>query len=88
MAEVGDDVLESGTRLEKNEGVGFVWVGGFLEDVEYCYAGFWRFVVSMGGERKEKKKRHLHGCVKVAAPDSSPACACGFGFKVDDLAVG
>ena len=39
MAEVWDDVLESGTRLEEDEGVGFVWVGGLLEDVEYGYAG-------------------------------------------------
>lgn len=67
MAEVGNDVLESGTRLEEDEGVGFVWVRGFLEDVEYRY----------------------DGCVKVASPNSSPACACcGFGFEADDLAVG
>lgn len=72
MAEVGDDVLESGTRLEKNEGVGFVWVGGFLEDVEYCYAGFWRFLVSRGGERKEKKKRHYMGVLKLRPQTARP----------------
>ena len=85
MAEVGDDVLESGTRLEKDEGVGFVWVRGFLEDVEYGYAG-WFSRFSTGKERRRRKD--VHGCVKVASPDGSSACACGFGFKVDDLAVG
>ena len=61
MAEVGDDVLESGTRLEEDEGVRFVWVGGFLEDVEYCYAiWIWRF--SMVEKRKEKKKRRTWVC--------------------------
>ena len=61
MAEVWDDVLESGTRLEENEGVRFVWVGGFLEDVEYCYAG-WFSRFSMGEQRKEKKKRPTWVC--------------------------
>ena len=61
MAEVGDDVLESGTRLEKDEGVRFVWVGGFLEDVEYCYAG-WFSRFSMVRERKEKKKKRTWVC--------------------------
>jgi hypothetical protein len=56
VAEVGDDVLESGSGLEENEGVGFVWVGGLLEDVEYCYAGFWGLAWG-GTEGKEKKRR-------------------------------
>ena len=86
MAEVGDDVLESGTRLEENEGVRFVWVGGFLQDVEYCYAGW---IGNLAWWREERRRRKdVHGCVKVASPDSSAACTCGFGFKVDDLAVG
>ena len=38
--------------------------------------------------RKERRRKDVHGCVKVASPDSLAACACGFGFKVDDLAVG
>jgi hypothetical protein len=56
VAEVGDDVLESGSGLEENEGVGFVWVGGLLEDVEYCDAGFGGLACA-GRARKEKKRR-------------------------------
>ena len=77
VVEVGDDVLELGTPLEEDKEV-----GGFLE-VEYCYAGFenlaWR-------ERKERKD--VHGCVEVVSQDNLPAGARGFGFEVNDLAVG
>jgi hypothetical protein len=38
--------------------------------------------------RRERRRKDVHGCVEVASPDRSAACACGFGFEVDDLAVG
>ena len=39
-------------------------------------------------KEERRRKKDVHGCVKVAPPDSSAACACGFSFEVDDLAVG
>ena len=71
MAEIWNDVLESGTRLEKYEGVGFVWVGGFLKDVEYCYAiWIWRF--SMVERKKGEEEKTYMGVLKLRPQTARP----------------
>ena len=78
MAEVGDDVLESGTRLQKDEGVGFVWVRGFLEDVKYGYAG-WIWKVQCGGKKGEK--RTYMGVLKLRPQTARPPVLVDLALK-------
>ena len=81
MAEVGDDVLEAGPRLEKDEGVGFVWVGGFLEDVEYCYAGFGGFSMGGGGGRERRREETYMGVLKLRPQTARPPVLVDLALK-------